>query len=225
MATELLFRVLPGGNDVGAECRYSGSWVDLDTVLHCCLLPQTAQGVRFRGCMLNASTVDVEEYFHPTEVQAAVDQSRWAARAAKPNGSCAADPTSITEAALHLRDEAGRKCDTRVACRRDIRQHNSDNGAGGASGQNRVLGQQDLSEVFAGNDAALGLIPVEHQHSRPGILNGILIDFILPAAGGNQRRIVLPDFPTGAWKTVFRGVHAFARTLLRIESNEQIQFS
>ena len=29
--------------------------------------------------MLNAVTVDVEEYFHPTEVQAAVDQSRWAA--------------------------------------------------------------------------------------------------------------------------------------------------
>ena len=28
--------------------------------------------------MLNAVTVDVEEYFHPTEVQAAVDQSRWA---------------------------------------------------------------------------------------------------------------------------------------------------
>jgi polysaccharide deacetylase family protein (PEP-CTERM system associated) len=27
--------------------------------------------------MLNAATVDVEEYFHPTEVQAAVDQSRW----------------------------------------------------------------------------------------------------------------------------------------------------
>ena len=30
--------------------------------------------------MLNALTVDVEEYFHPTEVQAAVDQSRWAAQ-------------------------------------------------------------------------------------------------------------------------------------------------
>jgi polysaccharide deacetylase family protein (PEP-CTERM system associated) len=29
--------------------------------------------------MLNALTIDVEEYFHPTEVQAAVDQSRWAA--------------------------------------------------------------------------------------------------------------------------------------------------
>ena|ERR1039458_3780556 len=29
--------------------------------------------------MLNAVTVDVEEYFHPTEVQAAVDQARWAA--------------------------------------------------------------------------------------------------------------------------------------------------
>jgi polysaccharide deacetylase family protein (PEP-CTERM system associated) len=28
--------------------------------------------------MLNAVTVDVEEYFHPTEVQAAVDQSQWA---------------------------------------------------------------------------------------------------------------------------------------------------
>ena len=28
--------------------------------------------------MLNAVTVDVEEYFHPTEVQTAVDQSRWA---------------------------------------------------------------------------------------------------------------------------------------------------
>jgi polysaccharide deacetylase family protein (PEP-CTERM system associated) len=27
--------------------------------------------------MLNAVTVDVEEYFHPTEVQATVDQSRW----------------------------------------------------------------------------------------------------------------------------------------------------
>lgn len=27
--------------------------------------------------MLNALTVDVEEYFHPTEVQTAVDQSRW----------------------------------------------------------------------------------------------------------------------------------------------------
>lgn len=28
--------------------------------------------------MLNALTIDVEEYFHPTEVQTAVDQSRWA---------------------------------------------------------------------------------------------------------------------------------------------------
>src|SRR3954451_22854872 len=28
--------------------------------------------------MLNAVTVDVEEYFHPTEVQSDVDQSRWA---------------------------------------------------------------------------------------------------------------------------------------------------
>jgi len=28
--------------------------------------------------MLNAVTVDVEEYFHPTEVQKAVDQSQWA---------------------------------------------------------------------------------------------------------------------------------------------------
>jgi polysaccharide deacetylase family protein (PEP-CTERM system associated) len=28
--------------------------------------------------MLNAVTVDVEEYFHPTEVQSEVDQSRWA---------------------------------------------------------------------------------------------------------------------------------------------------
>ena len=28
--------------------------------------------------MLNAVTVDVEEYFHPTEVQATVDESRWA---------------------------------------------------------------------------------------------------------------------------------------------------
>src|ERR1035437_8202881 len=29
--------------------------------------------------MLNAVTVDVEEYFHPTEVQAVVDRGRWAA--------------------------------------------------------------------------------------------------------------------------------------------------
>jgi polysaccharide deacetylase family protein (PEP-CTERM system associated) len=29
--------------------------------------------------MLNAVTVDVEEYFHPTEVQTAMDRSRWAA--------------------------------------------------------------------------------------------------------------------------------------------------
>src|SRR5260370_28144211 len=29
--------------------------------------------------MLNAVTVDVEEYFHPTEVQTAVDRSQWAA--------------------------------------------------------------------------------------------------------------------------------------------------
>jgi polysaccharide deacetylase family protein (PEP-CTERM system associated) len=29
--------------------------------------------------MLNAVTIDVEEYFHPTEVQAGVDQGRWAA--------------------------------------------------------------------------------------------------------------------------------------------------
>ena len=29
--------------------------------------------------MLNAVTVDVEEYFHPTEVQTAIDQSGWAA--------------------------------------------------------------------------------------------------------------------------------------------------
>src|SRR5438045_4662004 len=28
--------------------------------------------------MLNALTVDVEEYFHPTEVQASVNQSQWA---------------------------------------------------------------------------------------------------------------------------------------------------
>jgi polysaccharide deacetylase family protein (PEP-CTERM system associated) len=29
--------------------------------------------------MLNAATVDVEEYFHPTEVQTAIDQGQWAA--------------------------------------------------------------------------------------------------------------------------------------------------
>ena len=29
--------------------------------------------------MLNAVTVDVEEYFHPTEVQTSMDRSRWAA--------------------------------------------------------------------------------------------------------------------------------------------------
>src|SRR5260370_11638156 len=39
---------------------------------------------------------------------------------------------SITEAALHLRDETGRECDTLVPCRRNIRQHDSDDGAGGA---------------------------------------------------------------------------------------------
>src|SRR5450759_1154548 len=36
--------------------------------------------------MLNALTVDVEEYFHPTEVQTAVDQSRWAALPSRVEG-------------------------------------------------------------------------------------------------------------------------------------------
>src|ERR1035438_8888640 len=69
---------VPGGNDVGAERGYCGAWVGFDTILHCSVFPKTSQGVAFRGCMLNAVTVDVEEYFHPTEVQATVDESRWA---------------------------------------------------------------------------------------------------------------------------------------------------
>src|ERR1035437_8982190 len=76
MATEVLLRMFLEVPDVGAERRYCGTWVSFDTILHCCVLLQTAQGVRFRGCMLSALNVDVEEYFHPTEVQTAVDQNQ-----------------------------------------------------------------------------------------------------------------------------------------------------
>src|SRR6476646_1301448 len=73
----MLSVICPGGFHVGAADGYGGPWVSVDTILHCCFFPQTAQGVGFRGSMLNAATVDVEEYFHPTEVQAAVARSQW----------------------------------------------------------------------------------------------------------------------------------------------------
>lgn len=52
--------------------------------------------------MLNAVTVDVEEYFHPTEVQAAVDQSQWGALPSRVEGQL----DQILELLNHRRTKA-----------------------------------------------------------------------------------------------------------------------
>jgi hypothetical protein len=72
MARRMLLQL--GGNDVATAYRFRGAGGCLGSLFSCRVLPQAKT-----PClnMLNVLSVDVEEYFHPTEVQAHVHQNEW----------------------------------------------------------------------------------------------------------------------------------------------------
>jgi polysaccharide deacetylase family protein (PEP-CTERM system associated) len=60
---------------VAKDCRHDGSDWRLHPLFCCRVFLEAAETLKLN--MINVLTVDVEEYFHPTEVEACVERSQW----------------------------------------------------------------------------------------------------------------------------------------------------
>jgi hypothetical protein len=93
---------------------------------------------------------------------------------------------SAAKGAPHGGDEFGGKCHALLACSGCIGQDNPHDGAGSLATNQGISGQEEFPEVFTGNYAVPGLVPVKHEFPGAKILDPVLIDLDFFSVDGNQ---------------------------------------
>src|SRR5690242_5649208 len=129
---------------------------------------------------------------------------------------------SIAETLAEPSDDTRRQLNGSRYGGRMIRHHNAHDRPGSAVSQQSVTCEQNFAQILAGEDSARRLIPVKYHPAFGFPTDGVFVYRNGPPFIWNRDLSVIPDLPSRTGQAVFRGVHAFARSLLGVKGDKEI---